>query len=80
MAFLEKEVFTTVIDSTPLVSIDLVVVNEHEKVLLGFRTNKPAKGLWFVPGGRIQKNESLACAFNRLTNQELGCNFDIRQA
>lgn len=80
MAFLEKEVFTTVIDSTPLISIDLVVVNEHEKVLLGFRTNKPAKGFWFVPGGRIQKNESLACAFSRLTNQELGCSFDIRQA
>jgi len=70
--FLSKEVFTTVLDSTPLVSIDLVVQNPQGRILLGERKNRPAQGYWFVPGGRILKNESLADAFQRLTLNELG--------
>jgi len=73
-------VFTAVLDSTPLVSIDLVVQNTEGLVLLGERKNRPAQGSWFVPGGRILKNESLADAFERLTLAELGQKFSISQA
>lgn len=78
--FLDKETFATVIESTPLVSIDLVVKNKHGQALLGQRLNKPAKGFWFVPGGRILKDESMASAFKRLTLEELGQEFTIEQA
>ena len=78
--FLDKEVFSTVIESTPLVSIDLIVKNSSGQVLLGQRLNRPAKGFWFVPGGRILKDESLADAFRRLTKDELGTEFAIDQA
>ena len=78
--FLDKPTFSTVIESTPLVSIDLVVKNKQGEALLGERLNKPAKGDWFVPGGRILKNESLANAFKRLTLEELGQEFTIDQA
>lgn len=78
--FLDKETFSTVIESTPLVSIDLVVKNKQGEALLGERLNKPAKGDWFVPGGRILKNESLANAFKRLTLEELGQEFTIDKA
>ena len=59
MAFLNKQAFTEVIDRTPLVSIDLVVENEKGEILFGLRKNRPAKDYWFVPGGRILKNETL---------------------
>lgn len=72
MAFLNKQEFTEVIDRTPLVSIDLVVENEKGEILFGLRTNRPAKDYWFVPGGRILKNEKLDEAFLRLTKNELG--------
>ncbi|MCU7554439.1 GDP-mannose mannosyl hydrolase [Alteromonas sp. ASW11-19] len=75
MGFLSKEAFTAVIDNTPLVSIDLVVENDKGEVLLGFRNNRPAQGLWFVPGGRILKNESLDQAFLRLSEHELGVGY-----
>ncbi len=78
--FLDKELFSTVIKSTPLVSIDLVVKNKQGQTLLGQRLNRPAKGFWFVPGGRILKDESLAAAFKRLTLDELGEEFNIEQA
>jgi colanic acid biosynthesis protein WcaH len=72
MAFLEKDVFSTVISSTPLVSIDLLIENSKGQVLLGYRNNRPAKGYWFVPGGRILKDETMDDAFKRLTLAELG--------
>jgi len=74
------DTFRTVIKSTPLISIDLIISNEKNKILLGYRNNRPAKGFWFVPGGRIQKDESMASAFKRLTLNELGKAFDISQA
>lgn len=69
---LDGEIFRTVVASTPLVSIDLVVENRRGEILLGLRNNRPAQGYWFVPGGRILKNESLNAAFARLTSVELG--------
>ncbi|WP_119394244.1 GDP-mannose mannosyl hydrolase [Salinibius halmophilus] len=66
------EDFKTVVKSTPLVSIDFVVRNEQSELLVGLRTNKPAQGYWFVPGGRIVKDERFAEAFQRLSLKELG--------
>lgn len=78
--FLSKETFSTVIENAPLVSIDLVVINEQGQALLGERLNRPAQNFWFVPGGRIQKDEALADAFKRLTLEELGQQFTIDDA
>jgi colanic acid biosynthesis protein WcaH len=77
---LDDLTFKTVIDCTPLISIDLVVRDGEGRVLLGQRLNRPAQGFWFVPGGRILKGESLADAFRRLTLVELGIEFDIADA
>lgn len=78
--FLDKNTFSTVIENSPLVSIDLVILNENNQALLGERLNKPAQGNWFVPGGRVLKNESLVEAFERLTQEELGEAFPLSEA
>ncbi|MCU6670168.1 GDP-mannose mannosyl hydrolase [Enterobacteriaceae bacterium H4N4] len=70
--FLSQEDFATVVRATPLISIDLIVENERGECLFGQRTNRPAQGYWFVPGGRVQKDETLEAAFERLTLAELG--------
>lgn len=72
MQRLDEETFKTVVASTPLVSMDLIIRNSHGQVLLGLRTNRPAQGFWFVPGGRIGKDETFEQAFWRLTQVELG--------
>ena len=77
---LELESFKSVVSSTPLVSIDLVVRNCREQVLLGLRNNRPAQGYWFVPGGRIRKDESINLAFKRLTAEELNVECSLNQA
>ena len=74
------EQFLNIIDSTPLVSIDLIIENHRGDVLLGKLLNKPAQGYWFVPGGRIHKNEKIADAFNRISQVELGTALSINNA
>lgn len=72
MSFLDSDTFKTIVTHTPLIAIDLVVEDEHGCILLGQRNNRPAQGFWFVPGGRIRKNERLDDAFRRLVTEELG--------
>ena len=74
---IDHDTFQTIVDKTPLISIDLIVRDDSGRILLGQRLNRPAQNYWFVPGGRILKDESLACAFKRLTQNELGQTFNI---
>ncbi|WP_269509773.1 GDP-mannose mannosyl hydrolase [Burkholderia sp. IMCC1007] len=76
---LPLDTFLRVIDATPLVAIDLIVANGDGAYLLGHRVNRPAQGFWFVPGGRIRKNERLDEAFQRIARDELGCS-DLERA
>ncbi|CAG9174341.1 GDP-mannose mannosyl hydrolase [Cupriavidus respiraculi] len=71
-AHLPPETFRTVVASTPLVAIDLLVRDGDGRYLVGRRRNPPARGSWFVPGGRIRKDERLAQALQRLCEEELG--------
>lgn len=73
---IKSDKFLNIVASTPLVSIDLVIRNKQGRVLLGYRTNNPAKGYWFVPGGIIRKNERLDAAFNRISENEIGLIYD----
>ncbi|GMR18653.1 MAG: GDP-mannose mannosyl hydrolase [Gammaproteobacteria bacterium] len=66
------EKFLEIINAMPLVSVDLIIKNEGGEVLLGNRRNRPARGYWFVPGGRIRKNEKIADAVLRISETELG--------
>lgn len=78
--YLPAHEFAQVINRTPLVSIDLLLENSKGEFLIGLRNNRPAKSYWFVPGGRVQKGETLAQAFGRLTLAELGQTFSLQDA
>ena len=79
-ARLPLEAFRTVVELTPLVSLDFLVRDRAGRVLLGYRRNRPAQGSWFVPGGRLGKNETRREAFARLTQLELGVQLDLDRA
>jgi len=72
---LDTKKFKIIIESTPLVSIDLCIVFDSQ-ILLGKRKNEPLKGLWFTPGCRILKNETWQDCLRRVANSEL--NFEVR--
>jgi colanic acid biosynthesis protein WcaH len=77
MGKLPLDLFECIIKYTPLISIDLIV-KKNDKFLLGRRINEPAKGFYFVPGGRIFKNERIEDAFRRITKEEIGTEIEIQ--
>ncbi len=77
---IHRKKFLQIIDSAPLVSIDLIIEDQQGRVLLGRRNNRPAKDFWFVPGGRIRKNEKLKEAIKRISCDELGADIIISDA
>jgi colanic acid biosynthesis protein WcaH len=64
--------FAQLVRMGPLVAIDLIVRDGGGRVLLGRRNFEPAKGSYFVPGGRILKDEPIRDAFSRILRHELG--------
>lgn len=68
----------TVVRNVPIVSVDLVVLDDGG-VLLGRRENDPARGEWFVPGGRVRKDETLADAVHRIAADELGVDVTVER-
>jgi colanic acid biosynthesis protein WcaH len=77
---LDKSALLKIVEISPLISIDLIIRNIHNEVLLGLRNNEPAKNYWFVPGGRICKGERLAQAFERISQEEIGETLTIQDA
>ena len=67
---LDNATFKTIVDSAPLISID-VLAKRNNKVLLGKRVNKPAQDYYFSIGGRIRKNETIDNAMTRIAQNEL---------
>lgn len=78
-ALLPHQQWLEVVERTSLVSIDLVVTNARNEVLLGWRNNKPAQHCWFVPGGVVRKGETLQQAFERVVLDELGVSTQLRR-
>ena len=66
-----REEYLQVIKNTQLISCDLILFNNMSEVLLGKRSNEPAKGKWFVPGGRVLKHENFDDAQKRIADTEL---------
>jgi len=74
---MDEKLFKIVGEATPLVSIDILIKYEN-RILLGKRINKPAKGYFFSIGGRIMKNETIQLAIQRIMSNEL--NIQLKSA
>ncbi len=67
--FLPAKLFNKIMKSLPIVSVEALIIT-HEGLLLLRRNNKPAKGEWWLPGGRIHKGEPMLDALHREVKEE----------
>lgn len=75
-AWIPDDEWRTVVANVPIVSVDLLIRTD-DGVLFGKRTNEPAKGYWFPPGGRVQKFETREEAVHRVAREECGLAVEI---
>lgn len=75
---IDPSTWTSIVKHMPIPAVDLVIKDDNALVL-GRRTNSPAKGYWFVPGGRLLKGETLNAAVHRITSSETGIDVEIQQ-
>lgn len=75
-----REEWLGIVRLAPLVALDLILRDAEGRVLLGWRTNAPARHCWFVPGGALRKNETLDDAVARISLNELGVALHRRHA
>ncbi|SHG88246.1 ADP-ribose pyrophosphatase YjhB, NUDIX family [Geodermatophilus nigrescens] len=52
--------------------VGAVVLDDAGRLLLVRRRNEPGRGLWSVPGGRVEPGESLGAAVAREVREETG--------
>jgi colanic acid biosynthesis protein WcaH len=69
--------YRKVMETMPVVCVDCLVQNEAGEFLLVRRGNEPLKGEFWVPGGRLLKNERLEDAVHRKMREELGIEVEI---
>lgn len=60
----------------PQIAVGAVVFKD-DRVLLVKRSNPPAKGMWAVPGGKIQAGETMQQALIRELKEETGLNIKV---
>jgi colanic acid biosynthesis protein WcaH len=69
---IRSELYRRILAVMPIVCVDLVVIDIEGRLLLLLRRDKPAKGLWWFPGGRVHLGETRAESASRTLNEECG--------
>ncbi len=54
------------------------LIRRGEKVLLGMRNKEPNRGLWVLPGGRVEFGESFAKTLERELLEEAGIGVEVQ--
>jgi ADP-ribose pyrophosphatase YjhB (NUDIX family) len=68
--FIEQKQYEEIIKIFPRACVDILIVDEQERVLLLLRENEPAQGQWWFPGGRIHFGETRLEAARRKLKEE----------
>jgi 8-oxo-dGTP diphosphatase len=66
----------------PAVSADCIIIDKtggHLKILLIERHNEPFKGMWALPGGFIEEDETVDAGAARELKEETGLNVSLEQ-
>ena len=69
---LSEEEFLYISSRTPLINVDLFIVNEYDEVLLSWRDDELCGTGWHIPGGIIRHGETMRDRLEKTAIRELG--------
>ncbi len=74
---IDENDYIKIMETMPVVCVDGLIVNNKKEFLLVKRNNEPLKGQYWLPGGRLHKNETLENSIKRKIYEELRCEVKI---
>ena len=75
--FIDKELYKNILISIPIPTVDILFLNTSWELLLAKRNNEPLKGIYYIPGWRVNKWEKSLEAAKRKAFEELGISIDV---
>ena len=76
--WIPEDLYRKILNVVSVPCVDLIIRADN-RFLLGKRLNEPAKGQWFVPGGRVNKGERLQDVAIRKAKEEVGLEISPEQ-
>ena len=72
-----KRLYDQIVSVMPVASVEAIIRDREDRILVLKRNNAPAKGEWWFPGGRVHKGETLSEALIREVKEETGLNIEV---
>lgn len=69
---ISDDLYKQMLLNLPILCVDLIIQNSKGEYLLVKRDNEPVKGLWWIPGGRVIKNDDVYVSAQKKCMQEIG--------
>lgn len=69
---LPESEFLYISSRTPLINVDLLVINEDKEILLSWRDDEYCGKGWHIPGGIIRHGETMRERIEKTAERELG--------
>jgi colanic acid biosynthesis protein WcaH len=66
-----QQLYNQILENVPIACVDIAVVSGG-KILLVLRKDAPARGQWWLPGGRVLKGEKMRATARRKALEEVG--------
>ena len=70
--FLSESQYRSVLDSVPICCVDIIIQYDGKILLIHRKESEDMGDLWWIPGGRIHKNETFENAVKRKALVETG--------
>ena len=67
---IHRKLYKDILEVLPVLCVDIALVHQGKYILVK-RSNHPKKDLWWVPGGRVHKGETVENACHRKVKEEL---------
>ncbi len=75
--YIKNKIYKDILKNIIVQTVDIIFLNEDNKILLWLRKNSPLKWEYYLPGWRRLKNETIQDSVIRKSKEEIWINIDI---
>jgi 8-oxo-dGTP diphosphatase len=75
--WIPESLYNQIVSVMPIPTVEAIILNKENNILVLKRNNPPAKNHWWFSGGRVQKGETIDEALVRKVKEETGLDVEV---